>query len=391
MKNFDFSAWTVRDIAVNTLTGGGLNFDNIGFARVDGRQVLCLSRRTGNGARIKFMDAFEEAAAGNTYRITTRVKLGEGCAQDTANITVGVMDPMKWTPDFCSEPVTVGKDAFVDIDFTYTLPDATQNSISVEQKWQKEAVAEDILIESVTVELVSRTDAPSEPDTRTTVWLVGDSITCYYDPSRVTNGWGMHIGDWFEGEKIRICNLARGGFSTKSFVDNEGLALWTHICRNMKAGDYLMVSHGINDHSSARPDRHTSLEEYAANLGIFVDEAAKRGVTTYLITPTVTVENDPPVNFRRVRAEVMLRVAEEKAREGCDVVGLDLNARMMAAIEDIVRHKGYEYLVSTYYVSETDKTHQREAGSRWIAAMIAELLKEAGSPLAAYGKSEPVI
>ena len=103
------------------------------------------------------------------------------------------------------------------------------------------------------------------------------------------------------------------------------------------------------------------------------------------------MENDPPVNFRRVRAEVMLRVAEEKAREGCDVVGLDLNARMMAAIEDIVRDKGYEYLVSTYYVSETDKTHQREAGSRRIAAMIAELLKEAGSPLAAYGKSEPVI
>ena len=40
-----------------------MNFDKIGFAEVDGRQVLCLSRRTGTGARIKFMDAFEEVAA----------------------------------------------------------------------------------------------------------------------------------------------------------------------------------------------------------------------------------------------------------------------------------------------------------------------------------------
>ena len=103
----------------------------------------------------------------------------------------------------------------------------------------------------------------------------------------------------------------------------------------------------------------------------------------------VTVEENPVVNFRRAFPEAMMRVAEEK-RVPC----LDLNSHMLAAIRAIEATEGYEYLVSTYYSESTkengvqvpDKTHQREAGARWVASMIANLLRDSDCTLREYLK-----
>ena len=84
-----------------------------------------------------------------------------------------------------------------------------------------------------------------------------------------------------------------------------------------------------------------------------------------------------------------MRVAEEK-RVPC----LDLNSHMLAAIRAIEATEGYEYLVSTYYSESTkengvqvpDTTHQREAGSRWVASMIADLLRDSDCTLRKYLK-----
>ena len=124
-------------------------------------------------------------------------------------------------------------------------------------------------------------------------------------------------------------------------------------------------------------------------LCAFADEASRRGVTLLFVTSTVTAEENPVVNFRRAFPEAMMRVAEEKK-----VPCLDLNSHMLAVIRTSEANEGYEYLVSTYYSESTkengvrvpDTTHQREAGSRWVASMIADLLRDSDCTLREYLK-----
>ena len=395
MKTFDFSAWSQHDLAMNTLTGGGLSYQNVYVTDDGGEKVLGLFNREATGHRVKFMEALEDAAAGNEYRITVRVKLGADCTADRANVAIGVTDPFALFPAFFHEPTEVTKNGWVTVEFTHTLTDDAYSSLSVEQDKGDKTVAESLLVAEVRTELLHRVERKTAAlDERKTLWLIGDSITCNYSASSTTKGWGMYIGEWLDDTRIKVCNMARAGLSTQSFIHTDGLAIWSHVCRKMKAGDYLIVSLGINDCSSSAPERRTSLEQYTENLEAFADEAHRRGVTLLFVTSTVTVENNPVVNFRRAYPEAMIRVAAEKKAQGCDIDVLDLNAHMLAAIHDVVAKEGHEYLVNTYYSLKAgangekvpDTTHHREAGSRWGASMIAELLKQSDSTLKAYCK-----
>ena len=383
MTTFDFTNWTRHDLAVNTLTGGGLAYEDTRMMDHGGETVLSIFHRTSVGHRLKFMEALEDPAEGNEYRITVRVKLGEGSTTDSANVAVGITDPFALIPAFLAEPAEVTKQAWTTVEFTHVLQNGNHSSVSVEQAGTDKTVAEEILVAEVTTELLCRAEREqTQEDTRKTLWLIGDSITCDYSSNVTTRGWGMFIGEWLDGEKIKVNNRARAGFSTQSFIKTDGLAIWTYVCRRMKAGDYLMVSLGINDHSSSSPSRRVSVEEYAENLAAFADEAHKRGVSLIFVTPTVTVEHIPVSNYRRVRADAMLRVAAEKKAAGYDVTALDLNARMMAFIEETVEKEGRDYLIDTYFSKKkdadgtptADTTHHREAGSRKVASMIVELL-----------------
>lgn len=389
MRVFNFKAWSQRDLAENTLTGGGLNYQDIKMPEFDGERVLAMTNRKNLGHRLKFMEALEDAAKGNQYRISVRVRLGEACTVEQTEVAVGIIEPLALSPAFVHTPQPVAKDAWTTIEFTYTLADDSLSAISVEQVGNA-ALAENILVAEIKTELLFRAERVEEPDDdRKTLWLIGDSITCNYSPKVTTKGWGMFIGERLDDTRIKVCNMARAGLSTQSFIHTDGLAIWSYVCRTMREGDYLIVSLGINDFSSSSPDRRTTKEQYAENLRAFADEAHRRGVTLLFITSTVTVENDPVVNFRRAFPEAMLSVAKEKK-----VTCLDLNDHMLAAIRAIEAKEGYEYLVNTYYSVKAnaegeivpDTTHHREAGSRWVASMIVELLRDSDSSLREYLK-----
>lgn len=390
MKLFDFAAWSERDLAANTLTGGGYNYRDLKMTQMNGDTVLEMANRKAVGHRVKFMDVLEDAAKGNRYRISVRLRLGEACAVDRAEVVVGITEPLALSPAFFCEPQAVTKDVWTTVEFTHTLTEDTHTSISVEQSGTHIPLADSILVAEIKTELLYRAECkPKEIDKRKTLWLIGDSITCNYSPNVLTRGWGMFIGDWLDETRIKVCNMARSGLSTQSFINTDGLAIWLQVCRSMREGDYLIVSLGINDFSSSAPERRVDRAQYMENLRAFADEATKRGVTLVFITSTVTVESNPTVNFRRSFPEAMMRVAEEKG-----VVCLDLNARMLEAIRTIEANKGYEWMVNTYYSQKAnaegervpDTTHHREAGSRWVASMIVELLRESDSTLREYLK-----
>ena len=390
MKQFKFSDWSMRDLAENTLTGGGYYYHDMKMTQIDGETVLAMADRKNVGHRVKFAEAFEDAAKGNQYRISVKVRLGEECSVDETEVTVGVLELFALYPAFIREPKTVTKKEWTTIEFTHTLAEDSHSAISVEQSGESTPLAENILVADIKTELVCRAErAEQVPDNRTALWLVGDSIACNYSATSLTKGWGMFIGEWLDDTRIKVCNVARQGFSTQSYINTDGLAIWSRVCREMREGDYLIVSLGINDFSSSAPERKVDEAQYMENLRAFADEASRRGVTLLFVTSTVTAEKNTVVNFRRAFPEAMMRVAEEK-RVSC----LDLNSHMLAAIRVIEATEGYEYLVNTYYSELTkengeqilDITHQREAGSRWVASMIVDLLRDSDCTLREYLK-----
>jgi lysophospholipase L1-like esterase len=390
MKILDFGAWSPRDFAANTLTGGGLNFSNTHLINIDGKTVFEMFDRKNTGHRTKFVDVLEDAAAGNKYRVSLKVMLGESCTADSAEVCVGVTDPFVLYPSFFCEPRKVTKGEWTTIEFEHTIKEDSHTSISVEQP-NKATLAESILVSDISVELLYRAEKKEEADERKTLWLIGDSITCNYLETSVTKGWGMYIGDLLDKERIKVCNMARAGFSTQSFINTDGLALWSYVCRKMRKGDFLIVSLGINDFSSSLPERKTTREQYAENLCAFADEANRQGVSLLFVTSTVTVDKNPVKNYRRQFLEAMIEAAETKKAQGYDVSCIDLNAHMFEEIRKIEAEKGRDYLVKTFFshnvkdgVTVSDTTHNSEIGAKWVASMITELVQKSNCPLKEY-------
>ena len=391
MKTIKFEAWSPHDFAANTLTGGGLNFSDTRLTEIDGKVVFEMFNRKNVGHRTKFVEVLEDAAAGNEYRISLKVRLGESCSAESAELVVGVTDPLALLPAFFVKPKRVGKDSWTVFEFVHKINDDSHSSISVEQIGKDTPVAESILVDEIETELLHKEEKKEIADGRKTLWLIGDSITCIYPESAVTRGWGMYIGEHLDQERIKIKNLARGGLSTKSYIHTDGFSIWTQVCKRVRKGDFLIVSLGINDFSSSLPERRTTRNEYADNLRAFADDAHRLGVSLLFVTSTVTVNHNPVDNFRRSFLEAMIEVADEKKAQGYDVSCIDLNAHMLNEIQSIESKEGYEYLVSTFFSYSTssgarvpDTTHHSETGSRWIASMISELIAKSNCPLKEY-------
>lgn len=384
MKKIDFSGWSQRDSYANIMTGGGFCGMDARAVTVDGAPALEMVSRKTTAHRIKIKDALEETAKGNQYRICVDLRLGETCSADEASLVVGVSEMMALSPAFVNAPVRVTKGGWTTVEFTHTLADASHNTVSIEQSGKDSQVAEHILIADLRTELVVR--APREEiaeDSRTTLWLIGDSITCNYADTSITKGWGQYIGECFDGTRIKVCNKARAGLSTESFINTDGLAIWTSVCERMKAGDHLIVSLGINDFSSSSPERRVEKTRYEENLCAFAEAAKERGVSLLFVTSTVTVDRNPLENYRRSYPESMIKVANEKKAAGYDVEVIDLNTVMFDAMNKMVEEKGFDYLTETYF---SDNTHHKESGSRWVLSMIVELIRQSESSLKAFLK-----
>ncbi|HEY4380834.1 MAG TPA: SGNH/GDSL hydrolase family protein [Acidobacteriaceae bacterium] len=75
-----------------------------------------------------------------------------------------------------------------------------------------------------------------------TIFVVGDS-TASNGPNL---GWGSHLGDYFDLNKVNVANRAIAGRSSRSYVD-EGH--WDSTLAEIKSGDYVLLQWGQNDGS----------------------------------------------------------------------------------------------------------------------------------------------
>lgn len=183
-------------------------------------------------------------------------------------------------------------------------------------------------------------------------------------------------------EDIRVCNHAKNGRSTKSFLDEGRLE---PIAKEIEEGDYLFIQFGHNDEKIQDPARYTEpFGTYMENLKLFIDTARNHGAKPVLITP---LERRCFVDEKHLGAgehgkyvEAVKRTAQQE-----NVPLIDLHSQSRAAMEEAGVEetlKWFMHLKPGEYPScpegKEDNTHLKYEGAVKFAGLVAQGLKELG-------------
>ncbi len=217
-----------------------------------------------------------------------------------------------------------------------------------------------------------------------TLFLVGDStVQTYTDADAPLTGWGQLITRYLDPASVRVANHAMYGRSTKTFVEEGRLDT---VLRESRPGDYVAVQLGHND-AFTRPERHTSVATYTANLTTYVRAIRQREATPILITPMVMRQ----ATFGGVARSFPAYVAAMKQVAADQHVTLvDLNAAShdlvsdmgVGAAEALYLHADAGHYVR-YETGVSDDVHFNPLGAAEMARLVARGLAGTGLPIAA--------
>ena len=84
----------------------------------------------------------------------------------------------------------------------------------------------------------------SAADTVPTLFIAGDSTAAKTAAPNPLQGWGEYLGEFFDPQKLRVSNAARGGRSSRTFV-TEGH--WDGMLADVHSGDFVIIEFGHND------------------------------------------------------------------------------------------------------------------------------------------------
>src|SRR5437764_3472201 len=205
--------------------------------------------------------------------------------------------------------------------------------------------------------------------------LAGDSTMT--EKSGYGTGLKSHIA-----ESAAFLNAARGGRSSKSFAA-EGH--WAELLRHKPT--HVLIQFGHNDQPGKGLDRETTLDQYRANLGRYVDEARAAGATPILVTPLTRRNFTADGRIRSDLApwaEATKSVAAEK-----NVALIDLHAKSIELLERL--GPAAAVAVSPVKTDGTiDKTHLDAEGSALFGALVANELRRVVPELAPYVRQSPL-
>ncbi|MBE7053552.1 MAG: hypothetical protein E7391_04675 [Ruminococcaceae bacterium] len=395
-NTIDFSLWEDDEVLLKVSDGGGFGGDVTIIDDEKFKKCLLMDGIKHPYERIKFVTAIEGATSGNKYLIKVWLKLPSYAKVEKADALIGNMGlfDIKHENKKCFE---ISKE-WTECEFDFTLKDRLNYTISVEQSEESAKFTDEILIGKMEVCLIEGTvskekeikDLSFKESTKNTLHLIGDSIVTKYGYDTITRGWGMFIGENFDDEKLIVNNVAVGGWSTKTYLKTiAGQKRWNYVKDNLKEGDFVIISLGINDMSNSKETVRVTVDEYKQNLQRMFDELNEDGVTIIFATPTITLNDGKIENFRRCMADAMIEVYENnKDKENLYLI--DLNKLMFERLKELEEKIGYDKILETYYSVGVDglpdTTHQREAGSRYIISLILELLDKTDCKINNYIK-----
>ncbi|MBR2074286.1 MAG: GDSL family lipase, partial [Fibrobacter sp.] len=116
-----------------------------------------------------------------------------------------------------------------------------------------------------------------------TIHIVGDSTVCTYrDNVYPQTGWGQILGSFFDGSRVRVNNVAIGGRSSKTFIQEGRLGA---LKNDVQKGDFLFVQWGHNDRYFGNSSRQVPFDSLGYWLQQYVDSAKAWGATPVFVTP----------------------------------------------------------------------------------------------------------
>jgi lysophospholipase L1-like esterase len=223
-------------------------------------------------------------------------------------------------------------------------------------------------------------------------------------------GWASQAFTVFDESKITLCNAAKAGRSTRSFI-REGL--WDKVYHSLQPGDFVTIQFGHNDicpitDKKARgviPGTQDTCHVYQLDNGTFevvysfgwylkkmIDDVREKGATPILVS--LTPRNEWPGGKIERRdgsyGKWYREVVEETGVEFIDMHNISANFldKKFAVKGQGARSKEQEAKIKEkagkYF--KKDHTHASKLGAQMNAQSFARGLRQNNSELAKYLK-----
>jgi lysophospholipase L1-like esterase/quercetin dioxygenase-like cupin family protein len=211
--------------------------------------------------------------------------------------------------------------------------------------------------------LLSSTAAHAAP---VRVFIAGDSTAAKYGPDRAPQaGWGQMLQSYLDPARIEVRNHAKGGRSTRSFIDEGRLDA---IAAELRRGDVLLIQFGHNDAKFEDPTRYTDPDsDYPQLLMRYVQVARDKGATPVLVTPVARLLYDFG-SLLDTHARYTLAMQQLAARE--HVALIDLNDRSTRWIRALGEQGARPYFLFVPEQNKADGTHFSAAGATAVACLV---------------------
>lgn len=227
------------------------------------------------------------------------------------------------------------------------------------------------------------------------ILCLGDSIMQYNDFSTFPQtGWVQELGRFFP-RNVEFLNFARNGRSSKSFIEEGRFSKILEIAR---AGDYALIQFGHNDEKENDLTRYTSPDanadgadnrSFRKNLEFFVNELAKAGVKSVLMTPVARrkfISENEMENTHGVYPKATVETAEKLG-----IPCVDMTSLTMDYFEKIGEGGSRRFfmnfdadLYENFPSGKSDNSHLRPEGANAVSKIAALEIAKIGETFPAY-------
>lgn len=219
-----------------------------------------------------------------------------------------------------------------------------------------------------------------------TIHVIGDSTVCAYkDSAYPQTGWGQIIGSFFDGSRVKINNVAIGGRSSKTFIQEGRLDA---LQGKVQKGDFIFVQFGHNDRYFGTKDREVPIDSLDYWLNQYITKAKSWGATPVFVSPMImnTLPRNTFSTKYSTKGEYDVRDHMEALAKKNQIPFVDLNLKSYNGYKSMsgayISRYQFKYFLKGEYpgypdgVTNDGTTHFQASGSITHSQWIMEELEE---------------
>jgi lysophospholipase L1-like esterase len=219
---------------------------------------------------------------------------------------------------------------------------------------------------------------------------------------RARIGWGGSVIPYFDLGKINIENHAKGGISTRTFMNG---GYWRSIFTRLKPGDFVIIEFGHNDSSDLdgatgrgtlksngeetkqvvnKAGQNEVVHTYGWYMRRYISDTKSKGATPIILSPVPRNYWKDKTTFNNVMNEYTQLAKQVADAAKVQYIGMNeaLAAQYAPLGQDVVTHD---------FFTSLDKTHTNPAGAKNAAKVFVTELRKTDCALKQYLLDSPVI